>query len=319
MISLDSILSAMVVMATITLTVLVGIVWHWRRPTLTQRIRTRLKLIEAAPQPLEPSLKSAPVSDPSAIEMIADRWASRIRFWLRSAEITLEVKHFLALLAAYLLLCLIVVRTFLPPGLQIEILLLSPLIPLIVIQRRRHRRNARLSRQLPEAIDTMVRSLQAGKPLLQCWCDMGMTLGSPMCLICREIHLKLEYGGDLDQVLREAGSNVASDEVRFFLTSLSIQSKSGGNLVALLRDQADLLRERLALREKIRILSAESRLSAWIMGLMPFAVIGVMYYLSPQTVSLLWTTPGGRLMLQAGGALQLVGLIWIWKLVSVDG
>lgn len=318
MISLNVILSTVVVLSTITLTVLAGIVWHWRKPTMTRRIRARLKMIEAAPKPLEPTLKSASIADKTAIGSAVDRWISRTRLWLRSADINLEVSSFLALSAAYLLLCVIIVRTYLPASLHAELLMLTQLIPFIAIQRRRQQRNARLSRQLPEAIDTMVRSLQAGKPLLQCWCDMGLTLGSPMCLICREIHLKLEYGGDLDQVLREVGNNVASDEVRFFLTSLSIQSKSGGNLVVLLQDQAELLRERLNLREKIRILSAESRLSAWIMSLMPFAVIGVMYYLSPQTVSLLWTTPGGRLMLQTGVALQLVGLFWIWRLVRID-
>lgn len=318
MISLNVILSTVVVLSTITLTVLAGIVWHWRKPTMTRRIRARLKMIEAAPKPLEPTLKSASIGDKTAIWSAVDRWISRTRLWLRSADINLEVSSFLALSAAYLLLCVIIVRTYLPASLHAELLMLTQLIPFIAIQRRRQQRNARLSRQLPEAIDTMVRSLQAGKPLLQCWCDMGLTLGSPMCLICREIHLKLEYGGDLDQVLREVGNNVASDEVRFFLTSLSIQSKSGGNLVVLLQDQAELLRERLNLREKIRILSAESRLSAWIMSLMPFAVIGVMYYLSPQTVSLLWTTPGGRLMLQTGVALQLVGLFWIWRLVRID-
>jgi tight adherence protein B len=89
-------------------------------------------------------------------------------------------------------------------------------------------------------------------------------------------------------------------------------------LIELLQDQSSLLRERIALRERIRTLSAESRLSAWIMGLMPFIVSALMYLISPKTMSLLWTTPAGLNLLQAGFLMQLLGVFWIWRLVRID-
>ncbi len=190
-------------------------------------------------------------------------------------------------------------------------------LPALLLLRRHERVEQELERQLPEAIDVMVRALQAGKPLAACWQEMATVLGKPMAPLCHEIHLKLQYGGELDDVLTETSVRVPSEDVRFFFTALRIQTKSGGNLIALLRDQSELIRDRLALRGHIRALSSESRLSAWVMGLMPFFTVLMMLGLSPRTMSLLWTTPAGVSMIEFGLIMQLIGALWIARLVRI--
>lgn len=189
--------------------------------------------------------------------------------------------------------------------------------PLLYLQRRHRKVEQAIDRQLPEALDVMARSLQAGKSLPACWREMSEILDEPLGPVCREIHLKISYGGDLEQILRETSARIPSEDVRFFFSALTIFIKSGGNLVALLQDQSELLRQRLALRARIRAVSSESRMSAWIMGLMPFAVTGLMFLLSPKTMSLLWSTPLGVAMVEFGLFMQLLGVIWIARLATV--
>jgi tight adherence protein B len=201
--------------------------------------------------------------------------------------------------------------------LRILTLILGLAAPALLILKRHERVEQELERQLPEGIDVMVRALQAGKPLAGCWEEMASVLGKPMAPLCHEIHLKLQYGGELDDVLTEVSARVPSEDVRFFFTALRIQRRSGGNLVALLRDQSQLIRDRLALRGHIRALSSESRLSAWVMGLMPFFTVLMMLGLSPRTMSLLWSTPAGISMIEFGLVMQLIGVLWIARLVRI--
>ncbi len=190
-------------------------------------------------------------------------------------------------------------------------------MPVLLVMRRHAEAERALERQLPEALDVMVRALQAGKPLPACWLEMSQVLDKPIAPLCHDIYLKMQYGGELDEVLREVSGRVPSEDVRFFLTALRIQTRSGGNLVQLLRDQSELIRDRLALRGRIQAISSESRMSAWIMGLMPFLVSLMMYLLSPKTMSLLWTTPAGIRMIEFGLIMQLVGVAWISRLVRI--
>jgi tight adherence protein B len=189
--------------------------------------------------------------------------------------------------------------------------------PVLYVRHRHHQTEKAIDRQLPEALDVMARSLQAGKSLPACWREMSEVLDEPLGPICREIHLKITYGGDLDDILRDTSQKIPSEDVRFFFSALTIFTRSGGNLVALLQDQSELLRQRLALRERIRALSSESRMSAWIMGLMPFFVSGLIFLLSPKTMALLWSTPLGVSMMEFGLFMQLLGVLWIARLASV--
>jgi tight adherence protein B len=190
-------------------------------------------------------------------------------------------------------------------------------LPALLVMRRHAEAERALERQLPEALDVMVRALQAGKPLPACWLEMSQVLEKPIAPLCHDIYLKMQYGGELDEVLREVSVRVPSEDVKFFFTALRIQTRSGGNLVQLLRDQSELIRDRLALRGRIQAISSESRMSAWIMGLMPFLVSLMMYALSPKTMSLLWTTSAGIRMIEFGLVMQLIGVAWISRLVRI--
>lgn len=318
MTSATLIVSIVIIVATMTIGILLGQRWFSRPHYLDGRIRTRMHALEPKEEP--PRTDSITAEQRLRRESSAGYggWLARPLRYIRAAGVPLNIVAVISLSLAYVLASNALIVVFVPVGLRSVALALLLLAPVVVIRHSHSKRDETLGKQLPEALDVMSRSLQAGRPLMYCWREMGDSLETPLGPICRDIYLKLGFGGDLDEVLRDTSTIVASEDVRFFLSSLSIQAKSGGNLIALLQDQSSLLRERLALRERIRTLSAESRLSAWIMGLMPFIVTAMMYLISPQTMSLLWTTPAGLTMLQAGLVMQALGVFWIWRLVRID-
>ncbi|MDI1270124.1 MAG: type II secretion system F family protein [Polaromonas sp.] len=182
----------------------------------------------------------------------------------------------------------------------------------------RARRCQAIERQLPGALDGMIRSLQVGQALSSVWGALAHELPMPLQEEFYRVHEQLQFGESIDRALENLASRSPSADLKFFVTALRIQHQSGGNLVQLLGDQASLLRERQELRGKIHALSSEARLSAWILGVLPFIVAGGMLILSPGQLSLLWNTPSGLTLLKIGVALQAAGIFWLWRLVQPD-
>jgi tight adherence protein B len=96
-----------------------------------------------------------------------------------------------------------------------------------------------------------------------------------------------------------------------------IQRESGGNLAELLGNIARMVRARLRLLGQIRVLTAEGRMSAWILGLLPLGAIAMMSLTSYEYISVLWTDPGGVKMLWYGAAAMLAGLLWMRQLIRI--
>jgi tight adherence protein B len=113
-------------------------------------------------------------------------------------------------------------------------------------------------------------------------------------------------------------TRVASSDLRFFVVAVLIQLETGGNLTEILKSLASLIRERQRIAGSVRILTAEGRLSAWILGLLPFAIASLLTVINPEFISKLWTDPLGIRMLQVSLGLMLLGVIWMWRMVRIE-
>lgn len=292
--------------------------WNETRSPLAQKARQRieesLQEIEN-PGPLLGDIRREGITSTTRRARLP---VGRITRYLEEAGLGAHLERWLAAIVLWWILALAVGSILIEPQILRGILVVVLwIIPIGVVISRHDRLADALEKQIPEALDVMARSLQAGKALPTSWREMGEILDKPMAPLCRDIHLKLQYGGELEDILREASRRIPSEDLKFFFVSLIIQTRSGGNLIALLRDQSQLIRERIAMRDRIRALSAEGRLSAWLMGLMPFFVAGLMLLINPETMSLLWERPAGLVMMQTGLILQVIGALWIIRLVRI--
>jgi tight adherence protein B len=145
----------------------------------------------------------------------------------------------------------------------------------------RRRRIAKFSEQLPDAIDVIVRGVKSGYPFTIALAlvakEMSDPIGTEFGMTSDEISFGSEIGTALDGLYHRVGH----EDLLYLTMSIKIQNQTGGNLAEILSRLARLLRERAMLRLKVRSLSAEGRLSAVFLSVMPFALFGVVCLLRP--------------------------------------
>jgi len=191
------------------------------------------------------------------------------------------------------------------------------LLPLLYLQRQRRLRLVLMERQLPEALDLMTRALRAGHAFSSGLQMAGDELAEPIAGELRLVHDEINYGTSLPQALLNLSERVPVTDLRYFVVAVLIQRESGGNLTEMLVNLSRLIRERLKLHDRVRVLSAEGRMSAWILGLMPFGLAGLLNLLNPEFMSALWTDPIGITILKWLAALMVMGILMLHRIVRI--
>lgn len=190
-------------------------------------------------------------------------------------------------------------------------------VPLVYVNYQRSGRLGKFERQLPEALDLMTRALRSGHAFSSALQMVGEEMAEPIAGEFRIVHDEVNFGVALQQALTNMSERLPLTDLRYFIVSVLIQRESGGNLTEVLGNLSRLIRERLKLLAKVKVLSSEGRLSAWILGIMPFVLAGAMYLGNPEFMSPLWKDPIGisiikyMLILMAFGAFVLSRIIKI--------
>ncbi len=160
-------------------------------------------------------------------------------------------------------------------------LIIGVAVPIMILVHIRGRRAAKIARQLPDGIDLMVRSLRAGHPLNSAFQliarEVPDPLGSEMGIVADAI----TYGDDLTDAMIAFADRVGFEDARYLAVAINIQAGTGGNLAHVLESLAKVIREQFAMQRKIRSLSAEGRLTAIIVSIVPLAIFVSLNLLSP--------------------------------------
>lgn len=177
-------------------------------------------------------------------------------------------------------------------------------------------RQKKFSNQLADGIDMIVRGVKSGLPLNQCLQIIAKESSEPLRGEFQRLVDGQAMGVPLDQNMNRMFERVPLPEVNFFAIVLVIQAKAGGNLSEALGNLSTVLRARKMLREKIKALSAEAKMSAMIIGAMPFVVAGMLAAIRPQYVSLLITTDSGRVVLLVCAVSMILGILVMRKMIN---
>ncbi|GAB2476537.1 type II secretion system F family protein [Comamonas humi] len=190
-------------------------------------------------------------------------------------------------------------------------------LPLLYLQRRRNQRLQQLERQLPEALDLIARALRAGHAFSAGLQMVGDEMAEPIAGEFRLVHDEVNYGTSQEQALSNLGERVPLTDLRYFIVAVIIQRESGGNLTEVLTNLSRLIRERLKLQAKIRVLSSEGRLSAWILALMPFALGALLYLFNREFMEPLWNDPIGVTILQWLAVMMVLGVLLLRHIIRI--
>ncbi|AZO49029.1 MAG: type II secretion system F family protein [Mesorhizobium sp.] len=200
----------------------------------------------------------------------------------------------------------------------ITFLLVGLVLPLLVLRRARNKRIQKFARQLPDALDMIVRSLRAGHPapvaISLVAREMPDPLGTEFGIVADEI----TFGLSLENAVRKLSQRVGFEGLHLLSVSLSIQSKTGGNLTEILHNLSMVLRERQKLRLKIRALSSEGRMSAWIISFFPVVMFLILQIAAPSYYGTVWNNPVILPVFVLFGAWALLGDFIMYRMVNFD-
>lgn len=179
------------------------------------------------------------------------------------------------------------------------------------------RRMRRFLEQMPDALDMMSQSLQAGLGLTQAMVfvakEMPDPLGTEFSVFIEEVNLGLP----LADALKKLEERMALPEVRLFNTALLVQREIGGSLAELLNKLSDIIRDRFRIERLIKSLTGQNRMSAWTVCSVPPFLAVFMFIREPQMMNDMLSDPMGRAMLAAALVLEIVGILVFRKLIKV--
>jgi len=255
---------------------------------------------------------------------LADRLLHKVRLAHRLDRLLVQsgmkwsVQEFMLWSAVSLALgAFLVAQWPLPLALRIALALLCALIPQALVRRARRRRLARIEEQLPEAADFIARALRAGHSFTNVLQIVGNELPEPLSRDFRIAREEINYGVPMGEALHNMAARIPLTDLRYLIIAVLIQRETGGNLAEILTNISHIIRERLKLVAKVRVLSAEGRMSAWILGLLPFSVAGMLVLTNPGYIQILWTDPTGIKLLWGALAMIIVGVIWLRRMIRI--
>jgi tight adherence protein B len=182
------------------------------------------------------------------------------------------------------------------------------IVPRVIVKRMAKKRLGRFITLFPDAIDLMVRSLRVGTPISEAIALTARDLQDPVGPEFARVANGMSLGRTLDEGLWDMAARLNIPEFSFFVTSLSVQRETGGNLAETLESLSKLLRDRHAMKKKIKALSAEARASAWIVGLLPFVMFLVIYLVNPKYIEGLIGDNRGLILIGVGLTSQAIGV-----------
>lgn len=188
-------------------------------------------------------------------------------------------------------------------------------LPVLLLAFWRNRRLAQLQRQLPDGIDLMVRSLRSGHPLNASIQTIARELADPLGTEMGLVADAITYGDDLIDAVADFADRVGIEDARYLAMAIALQGRTGGNLAAVLDSLARVIRERFAMHRKIRAVSAEGRITAYVVSAAPLIIFGALNLIAPTFYGDVENDPAYPYLLGIGTALALLNAIWLRKLV----
>ena len=220
----------------------------------------------------------------------------------------------LVLAAGAVLVTLLVTRN---PAIVAIVAALVGSLPAIKARMDRGQRLEKFENQLPDALDLMARSLRAGNPLMESFKFVSEEMKPPISVDFGRAWSNVNYGVNLKASLADMLERTPSVSLRSLVTAILVQRETGGNLAEILDKITQLLRARAKFERRLRTLTAEGRLSGWVLAAMPFVLALIMSVTNPESLKVLFEDPGGRKLVMYALVMMAAGLFWISRLTKV--
>lgn len=190
------------------------------------------------------------------------------------------------------------------------------LAPIVYLRSLKTSRLKKFSEQLPDALDIMVRSLQAGHPISAAVSLVSKEMADPIGTEFGIAVDEMTYGLDMREALQNMGERIEVQDFQYVVVSINIQHETGGNLAEVLRNLSTVIRDRFRMFKKIKALSSEGRLSAVVLSFLPFAVGAIIFTGNPGFYLNVLDDPLFLPIMGAALGLMLAGIFVMYRMVN---
>ena len=201
---------------------------------------------------------------------------------------------------------------------SIPVAIIAAAVPFLKISFDRSKRLLRFEEQLPEAMDIMTRALKAGHPFSETLKLVSEEMDQPIATEFGITFSDINYGLDVRQAFLNLLERVPNMTLMTVVTAVIVQRETGGNLAETLANISSIVRGRFRFQRKVRTLSAEGRMSAWILALIPFALFVGIMVTTPSYLESLINEPAGMKLIVIAFVLMIIGIFWLRRIIRIE-
>ncbi len=245
--------------------------------------------------------------------------SSQISLELARAALPLQVAEYLLLRISIAIALLLVVQNVagsLPIALVAGVV--GYFVPKLFVRWRQARRIRQFDDQLVDALVLIANALKSGYSFLQGMEAIATEMAEPVGVEFGQALREIRVGGSVEDALVGINDRVRSADFELVVTAMVIQRQVGGNLSEVLGSIAYTVRERHRILREIRVLTAQERLSGYVISALPLFLILVLSMVSPHYIQGMWSAMSGRLILATGFVMQVLGLLVIRRIVDIE-
>ena len=190
-------------------------------------------------------------------------------------------------------------------------------IPPVMVQRSRTQRQQLFNKQLGESLTVMSNCMRSGYSFQQAMSSIAREMQPPISTEFARVIREMNYGTPMEQALNNMVARVQNKDLELLISAVITSTQVGANLSEILDTIAETVNDRIRLREEVRVLSAQGRMSGFIIGLLPVFVIVFLMVVNPTYFTDFAKHPVGKIMLVAGGVMELMGFFVISRIVDI--
>lgn len=286
----------------------------------SQRVGARRRADEVSPKGAE-LLRKDNLSSSAQIASLLGRfgWAEQRAIMLEQGNVPIKVSEYALLLVGGAVIAGVLawfVSGFPPAALVMGAFVL--LVGEFWLSRRSQKRLQQFSQQLPQALQLMAVSLQSGFGIMDAIRTVARDMDDPLSAEFSRILDETRAGGSFEQALDRLAERMGGSDLRIVMQALSIHRQVGGDLGTILAQVAETMREREKLRRDISSMTAQERMSATIVAMLPIWALGFFIVAEPSLVEPLWTAQTGKLMAGAGLLLEVMGFFLMRRVTKLE-
>lgn len=245
-------------------------------------------------------------------------WTERIAEALRRADLKLQVSEFITIAGA--VAAMVTLLGLYALGLAGLLLggILGIWLPSLYLRQRAGARLKAFNAQLPDALALIANALRAGHSFQQALEVAAREMPAPLAVEFAQVLREVRVNIALEDALANLTRRIPSDDLDLIVTAVLIQRQVGGNLAEVLDKIGHTIRLRVRIHGQIKTLTAQGRISGWIVSLLPIALGAILSVLNPSYMAGLFQNPIGWVLIGVGAVMQLVGILVIRAVVAVE-